>query len=206
MVNEDASLLFTRRQPPFTQKRSFSSHLHPIPEDLLVKSFHFANIPFHLWRRSFHSLVKFSPCWSMDCISFYSRFIRRQACFINPSFSDLARRSPYGVDGWSSYISFRLRWYWRLLVAISMTVITSKNWSYSQKTEKVLCSIYGISDMTFEAIWNSVFSFSSKRQAEKSIPECNGRRVLRIHKKSDFLLLHGSYRIIRNLNPAFISR
>ena len=48
MVNEDTSLLFTRRQPLFTQKRSFSSHLHPIPEDLLVKSFHYATAQFHL--------------------------------------------------------------------------------------------------------------------------------------------------------------
>ena len=32
MANEDASLLFTRRQPLFTQKRRFSSHLHQIPK------------------------------------------------------------------------------------------------------------------------------------------------------------------------------
>ena len=48
MVNEAARLLFTRRQPFFTQKRSFSSHLHRFQEALLVKSFHYAVASLHL--------------------------------------------------------------------------------------------------------------------------------------------------------------
>ena len=43
-------------------------HLHQTPEALLVKSFHSADASFHLWSRSFHSLVKFSPFGSKDSV------------------------------------------------------------------------------------------------------------------------------------------
>ena len=48
MVNEAARLLFTRRQPLFTQNQRFSSHLHQFREALLVKSFHYAVASLHL--------------------------------------------------------------------------------------------------------------------------------------------------------------
>ena len=65
--NEDASLLFTRRQPLFTQNRRFSSHLHQTPEKPC------------LWSRSLWSLVKtfrlrstceVAACRRVDVLSF----------------------------------------------------------------------------------------------------------------------------------------
>ena len=67
MVNEAARLLFTRRQPLFTQNQRFSSHLHQFQEALLVKSFHYAVASLHLWSRSFHSLVKLPPVGGRMC-------------------------------------------------------------------------------------------------------------------------------------------
>ena len=67
MVNEAARLLFTRRQPLFTQNQRFSSHLHQFQEALLVKSFHYAVASLHLLSRSFHSLVKLPPVGERMC-------------------------------------------------------------------------------------------------------------------------------------------
>ena len=75
MVNEAARLLFTRRQPLFTQNQRFSSHLHQFREALLVKSFHYAVASLHLWSRSFHSLVKLPPP-AGGCVTFTARLCR----------------------------------------------------------------------------------------------------------------------------------
>ena len=67
MVNEAARLLFTRRQPLFTQNQRFSSHLHQFLKPCL-------------WRRSLCSLVK--PLISFACEVFpLSRVMMVLFCF-----------------------------------------------------------------------------------------------------------------------------
>ena len=86
--NEVARLHFTARSATSLKNEVFSSHLHLYPEVLLVKSFHYAYAPFHLWRRSFHSLEKFSPCGSKVCVILTARRCR------------LYRMKPSGFASW----------------------------------------------------------------------------------------------------------
>ena len=75
MANEDASLLFTVRSTTSLKRRSLFFTSSPNPgEDLLVKSFHSAIAPFHLWRGQLALPVKFSRCASKDGVTFIQRF------------------------------------------------------------------------------------------------------------------------------------
>ena len=65
------------------------------------------------------------------------------------------------------------------------------------------CSIYGILDTTFGAIWNSVFLFPSKRQSKKSVSVCNGQRILRIQKKFRFSAIVRKFADYQNFDPGF---
>ena len=49
-----------------------------------------------------------------------------------------------------------------------------------------ICSVYGISDTTFEAIRNSVFLFSCGKLLQESVSGCNGRHFLKNRQKINF--------------------
>ena len=71
MANEAARLLFTLlcQQKLFTQNRRFSSHLHQDPEKPCLWR---RSITFRLWRGRLTPPVKFSPCGSIDSVSFFT--------------------------------------------------------------------------------------------------------------------------------------
>ena len=98
MVNEAARLLFTRRQPLFTQNQRFSSHLHQFREALLVKSFHYAVASLHLWSRSFHSLVKLPPFGGRMCY-LYSAASPLSFFYLKPIAAELSSNGIFSKSG-----------------------------------------------------------------------------------------------------------
>ena len=132
MANEDVSLLFTVRSTTSLKRRSLFFTSSPNSrEDLLVKTFHSANAPFHLWRGRLalpacHGVIKWSRMK-------FSPFLLRQGCGGQAGSKDgvlsfTALRLHGGKVPWF----FHLRWYitserrssyWRIDTILHMSMI-----------------------------------------------------------------------------------